>query len=71
MDIGFGDSYFGNCLENGSYTNITYMNPRNAYGVFSNDRVNSLYYVNKIAVNNKYIAKEYGCYQVANTAPAD
>lgn len=68
---GFGDSYFGNCLENGSYTNITYMNPRNANGVFSNDRVNSLYYVNKIAVNNKYIAKEYGCYQVANTAPAD
>ena len=68
---GYGDSYFGNCLENGSYTNITYMNPRNAYGVFSNDRVNSLYYVNKIAVNNKYIAKEYGCYQVANTAPAD
>lgn len=68
---GYGDSYFENCLENGSYTNITYMNPRNAYGIFSNDRVNSLYYVNKIAVNNKYIAKEYGCYQVANTAPAD
>ena len=68
---GFGDSYFGNCLENGSYTNITYMNPRNAYGIFSNDRVNSLYYVNKIAVNNKYIAKEYGCYQVTNAAPAD
>lgn len=68
---GFGDSYFANCLENGSYTNITYMNPRNAYGVFPNDRVNSLYYVNKIAVNNKYIAKEYGCYQVTNAAPAD
>ena len=47
------------------------MNPRNAYGIFSNDRVNSLYYVNKIAVNDKYITKEYGCYQVANTAPAD
>ena len=68
---GYGYSYFENCLENGSYTNITYMNPRNAYGFFSNERVNSLYYVNKIAVNNKYIAKEYGCYQVANTAPAD
>lgn len=68
---GYGYSYFENCLENGSYTNITYMNPRNAYGIFSNERVNSLYYVNKIAVNNKYIAKEYGCYQVANTAPAD
>lgn len=68
---GYGDSYFENCLENGSYTNITYMNPRNAYGIFSNDRVNSLYYVNKIAVNNKYIAKEYGCYQVTNAAPAD
>lgn len=68
---GYGDSYFENCLENGSYTNITYMNPRNAYGIFSNDRVNSLYYVNKIAVNDKYITKEYGCYQVANTAPAD
>lgn len=68
---GYGDSYFENCLENGSYTNITYMNPRNAYGIFSNERVNSLYYVNKIAVNDKYIVKEYGCYQVANTAPAD
>lgn len=68
---GYSNSYFENCLENGTYTNVTYMNPRNAYGVFSNDRVNSLYYVNKIAVNNKYIAKEYGCYQVANTAPAD
>lgn len=68
---GYSNSYFENCLENGTYTNVTYMNPRNAYGIFSNDRVNSLYYVNKIAVNNKYIAKEYGCYQVANTAPAD
>ena len=68
---GYGDSYFENCLENGTYTNVTYMNPRNAYGIFSNDRVNSLYYVNKIAVNNKYIAKEYGCYQVTNAAPAD
>lgn len=68
---GYSNSYFENCLENGTYTNVTYMNPRNAYGIFSNDRVNSLYYVNKIAVNDKYIAKEYGCYQVANTAPAD
>lgn len=68
---GYSNSYFENCLENGTYTNITYMNPRNAYGIFSNDRVYSLYYVNKIAVNDKYIVKEYGCYQVANTAPAD
>lgn len=68
---GYSNSYFENCLENGTYTNVTYMNPRNAHGIFSNDRVYSLYYVNKIAVNNKYIAKEYGCYQVANTAPAD
>ena len=68
---GYSNSYFENCLENGTYTNVTYMNPRNAYGAFFNDRVNSLYYVNKIAVNNKYITKEYGCYQVANTAPAD
>lgn len=68
---GYSNSYFENCLENGTYTNITYMNPRNAYGIFSNERVNSLYYVNKIAVNDKYITKEYGCYQVANTAPAD
>ena len=68
---GYSNSYFNNCLENGSYTNITYMNPRNAKGSQYNDNVTSLYYVNKIAVNNKYIAKEYGCYQVANTAPAD
>lgn len=68
---GYSNSYFENCLENGTYTNVTYMNPRNAHGIFSNDRVYSLYYVNKIAVNDKYITKEYGCYQVANTAPAD
>lgn len=68
---GYSNSYFENCLENGTYTNVTYMNPRNAYGAFFNDRVNSLYYVNKIAVNDKYITKEYGCYQVANTVPAD
>lgn len=68
---GYSNSYFENCLENGTYTNVTYMNPRNAYGIFSNDRVNSLYYVNKKAVNDKYITKEYGCYRVANTAPAD
>ncbi len=68
---GYSNSYFKDCLENGTYTNVTYMNPRNAHGIFFNDRVNSLYYVNKIAVNDKYITKEYGCYQVANTAPAD
>lgn len=68
---GYSNSYFENCLENGTYTNVTYMNPRNAHGIFFNDRVYSLYYVNKIAVNDKYITKEYGCYQVANTAPAD
>lgn len=67
---GYSNSYFENCLENGTYTNVTYMNPRNAYGNFFND-INSLYYVNKIAVNDKYITKEYGCYQVANTVPAD
>ena len=68
---GYSNSYFENCLENGTYTNVTYMNPRNAYGNFFNDRVNSLYYVNKIAVNDKYIVKGNGCYQVANTVPAD
>lgn len=68
---GYSNSYFENCLENGTYTNVTYMNPRNAYGSFFNDRVNSLYYVNKIAVNDRYIVKGNGCYQVANTAPAD
>lgn len=70
---GYGYSYssFENCLENGSYTNVTYMNPRTAHGTFYNDDVNSLYYVNTIAVNDRYIVKERGCYQVTNTAPAD
>lgn len=68
---GYSNSYFENCLENGSYTNVTYMNPRTAYGAFYNDDVNSLYYVNTIAVNDRYIVKERGCYQVTNTAPAD
>lgn len=68
---GYSYSYFENCLENGSYTNVTYMNPRTASGSFNNDDVNSLYYVNTIAVNDRYIVKERGCYQVTNTAPAD
>lgn len=68
---GYSNSYFENCLENGSYTNVTYMNPRTASGTFNNDDVNSLYYVNTIAVNDRYIVKERGCYQVTNTAPAD
>lgn len=68
---GYSYSYFENCLENGSYTNVTYMNPRTASGTFNNDDVNSLYYVNTIAVNDRYIVKERGCYQVTNTAPAD
>lgn len=68
---GYSNSYFENCLENGTYTNVTYMNPRTASGTFNNDDVNSLYYVNTIAVNDRYIVKERGCYQVTNTAPAD
>lgn len=68
---GYSYSYFENCLENGSYTNVTYMNPRTASGSFNNDDINSLYYVNTIAVNDRYIVKERGCYQVTNTAPAD
>ena len=55
---GYSNSYFENCLENGTYTNVTYMNPRTASGTFNNDDVNSLYYVNTIAVNDRYIVKE-------------
>ena len=68
---GFSYSYFDKCLENGTYTNVTYMNPRGAHGIYYNDAVNSLYYVNEIAVNDRYLVKGNGCYQVTNTAPTD
>lgn len=71
LGYGYNYSYFDNCLENGNYTNIAYMNPRSAYGIYYNDNVNSLYYVNKIAVNDRYLIKGNGCYQVTKTAPAD
>ena len=71
--IGYCDGYdyFENCLENGTYTNVTYVSPRSAYGYYYNESVNSLYYFNQIAVNDKYIFKEKGCYEVTKTAPAD
>ena len=71
LGYGYSYSYFDKCLENGTYTNIAYMNPRSAYGIYYNDAVNSLYYFNKIAVNDKYLVKGNGCYQVTNTAPTD
>lgn len=71
--VGYGYSYdyFDNCLENGTYTNVTYMSPRSAQGSYSNDPLKSLYYFNKIAVNDQYIVKEKGCYQVTNVIPTD
>lgn len=68
---GYSKSYFENCLENGTYANVTYMSPRSAEGSYYNGNVTSLYYVNTITVSDSYIVKEKGCYQVTNTAPTD
>ncbi len=66
---GYGESYFTNCLENGTYTNISMMNPRTGYKNPSNKQVNSLYYINKIGSIGEYITENYNCFNVSLTAP--
>lgn len=66
---GYGNSYFTNCLENGTYTNISMMNPRTGYKNPSNKQVNSLYYINKIGSIGEYITENYNCFNVSLTAP--
>lgn len=66
---GYGNSYLTNCLENGTYTNISMMNPRTGYKNSSNKQVNSLYYVNKIGSIGEYITENYNCFNVSLTAP--
>lgn len=66
---GYGNSYLTNCLENGTYTNISMMNPRTGYKNPSNKQVNSLYYVNKIGSIGEYITENYNCFNVSLTVP--
>ncbi len=66
---GYGNSYFTNCLENGTYTKISMMNPRTGYKNPSNKQVNSLYYINKIGSIGEYITENYNCFNVSLTAP--
>ena len=66
---GYGNSYLTNCLENGTYTNISMMNPRTGYKNPSNKQVNSLYYVNKIGSIGEYITENYNCFNVSLSAP--
>lgn len=66
----FGQPEFTNCLEKGTYSNISLMNPR---GVDNNDNfsgtVNSFFYFNTIGeVNN--ITEANNCFRVQSTAPA-
>ena len=68
---GYAYSYMTNCLENGSYTNLSLMSPRSAYTSYENNNVTSLYYVNKIGSVSSYIKEENGCCQVVTTAPTD
>lgn len=66
---GYGYSYFTNCLENGTYTKISMMNPRTGYRNSSNKQVNSLYYINKIGSIGEYITESNNCFNVSLTAP--
>ncbi len=66
---GHGYSYFTNCLENGTYTKISMMNPRTGYKNSSNKQVNSLYYINKIGSIGEYITESNNCFNVSLTAP--
>jgi hypothetical protein len=73
--LGYGDdrSNFTDCLENGTYHNLTMMNPRSGvdYYYSTNRTVTSLCYVNKIGNVGNYITDDYGCHQVTLTAPSE
>ena len=70
--FGYGSAttYFTNCLENGTYVNLSMMSPRGAYDSYYNNSVTSLYYVNKIG-SVSYITEDNGCHQVVTAVPAD
>lgn len=68
---GYAYAYFTDCLENGTYANLSSMNPRGAYNSYYNSSIKSLYYVNKIGSVGSYITDGYGCHQVVTTVPAN
>ena len=70
--FGYGSAttYFTNCLENGTYVNLSKMSPRGANNGYYNNSVTSLYYVNKIG-SVSYITEDNGCHQVVTAVPAD
>ena len=68
---GYAYCYMTDCLENGTYTNLSLMNPRSAYSSYENYSVTSLYYVNKIGSTGSYVQDYYGCHQVVTTVPTE
>ncbi len=68
---GYAYCYMTNCLENGTYANLSLMNPRGAYSSYNNYSVNSLYYVNRIGSYNSYVTDGYGCHQVVAAVPTE
>lgn len=68
---GYAYCYMTNCLENGTYANLSLMSPRGAYGSYENNSVNSLYYVNRIGSYDSYVTDNYGCHQVVATVPTE
>lgn len=68
---GYAYCYMTNCLENGTYANLSLMSPRSAYTSYENYNVTSLYYVNKIGSVSSYVKDDYGCYQVVATVPTE
>lgn len=71
IGYGYAYSYFTNCLENGTYTNFSTVNPRCGETIFYNNTINSLYYVNKMGNYGNYVNDTYGCHEVVTTLPAD
>ena len=67
---GAGYSYFIDCFENGTYTNLTTMNPRGAENTYFNNEIYSLYYCNKFGNVSKFISDNYGCFQVKTSVPS-
>ena len=67
---GSGYTYFTNCLESGTYTSISMLNPRCGSNNFYNSQVNSLYYMNRIGDVGNYITEDNHCFRVLKSAPA-
>ena len=67
----YGSNYINNCLENGTYHNIEFMNPRCGHNSNNNNFLDTLYYVNAIGNMETNLKEDNGCLRVITHVPSD